>query len=191
MSDRDQLSPEDIRLGTSYEAVRGEVRRQVAELKRHRRVTLGDRLELVFENRETIRSAVEELVRAEHVTDPEQIAADVDAFNAVIPKPGSLGAMLFMEVLDPADLTEAAVELQGVAACLYIDVGGTRAAGVPEVVNPPDEAEPAVFVSFPLSSEQRQAWKGGAEVVAGVEHPAASARVALAEEQRSAIAAEL
>ncbi|TMB92373.1 MAG: DUF3501 family protein [Chloroflexi bacterium] len=186
----EKLSPGDIRVGDRYEEIRGEARRGVAELKRHRRVTLGDQLALVFENRETIRSALEELVRAEHVTDPDRLAGDVGAFNALIPPAGALGATLYLEIADPADLAVAASHLQGVEACVYLEVAGTTTKAQPEIVTAPDEAAPAYYLSFPLSAEQRHAWLSGAEVVAGVDHAACSVRVSLDEQQRRAIAAD-
>ena len=187
----DKLSPSDIRVGAEYEEIRGEARRGVAELKRHRRVTLGDQLALVFENRETIRSALEELVRAEHVTDPVRLAGDVGAFNALIPALGELGATLYLEIADPADLGVAASQLQGVERCLYLEVAGTTTTAHAEIVTAPDETAPAYYLSFPLSPDQRSAWLDGAEVVAGVEHAACAVRVSLDEQQRRAIAADL
>jgi hypothetical protein len=187
----DKLNPADIRVGEAYEEVRGEARRQVAELKRHRRVTLADQLSLVFENRETVRAALEELVRAEHVTDPGRIAGDVGAFNAMLPGSGALGATLYLEITDPADLVATAAHLRGIETCVYLEIEGTRSAGIAEIVTAPDDAEPAYCLSFPLAPAQREAWLRGAEVAAGVEHPAIAVRVPLDEEQRQAIAADL
>src|SRR5207244_2288741 len=78
------LSVSEVRPPAVYEPVRADARRQVIELKRHRRVALGELLTLVFENRETVRGVVEELLRAERIEEPQRIAEELDVFNALI-----------------------------------------------------------------------------------------------------------
>ena len=77
------LTPADVRVGDAYEQVRAESRRDAAALKGPRRIALGDTLSLVFENRDTMRAVLEEMLRAERVDDAEEVAADVAAVNAV------------------------------------------------------------------------------------------------------------
>ncbi len=130
------LRLDEVRVGQAYEGMRGDERRRIAELKRFRRVHLGHALALVFENRDTIRSTIEEALRTERIDDPEQVAGEVAAFNAVVPAPGELAAALFLEVADPADLNAAALRLDGVEHTVFLEVAGTKVRGIPESVFP-------------------------------------------------------
>jgi hypothetical protein len=186
-----EIDKGDVRVGDAYEHIRGDERHEVAELKRSRRVHLGDRLALVFENRDTIRSILEEALRTERIDDPDRVATEIGAFNAVVPSQGELAAMLFVEVADPADLATAATQLEGVERTVFIEVAGARVRGVPEVVSPPGEIAPAHYLRFNLEPGQRAAVLGGSAIAAGTEHPNLTVTVELDEDQRQAIAAEL
>jgi len=185
------IGRDDIRTGQLYEEARADSRRAIAELKRHRRVALGELLSIVFENRDTIRSMVEEVVRAERLTDPSLVAAEVDAFNEVVPLAGELGATLYVEIADPAELATRLEEFEGVEQCTYVEVRGVRTVGVPHPVALADEAPSAFYIGFPVSSAQRAAWLAGEPVYVGVEHASARARVELDSRHREALAADL
>jgi hypothetical protein len=186
-----QLDVGDVRVGTGYELARGEERHRVAEVMRWRRIHLGEHLALVFQNRDTIRSTLEEALRTERIDDPERVAGEIVAFNAVLPEPGQLAAVLFLEVADPADLAAAASQLQGVQHSVSIEVAGTRVRGVPEAVSPPGESVPAHFLRFRLEPDQRAAILAASAIAIVTDHPNLGVAVQLDEEQRRAIASDL
>jgi len=186
-----ELVPEEIRAGTAYETVRGDERSRIAALQRYRRVSLGRVLSLVFQNRETLTAALEEMLRTQRSAEPDRVAAGVAAFNAMLPDDPVLGATLYVDVADPAELAQAIADLGGIERSVYLDIGGERVGGLPDVGEAEDEAAGAWHISFPLGDPHRDAWSTGAEIAVGVEHPAYSARVVLGEEQRRAIGADL
>jgi len=186
-----QLDLDDARAGADYERVRAEERHRAGEMKRTRRVRLGETLALVFENRDTIRSTLEEALRTERLDAPDRVAAERAAFNAVVPAPGELGAMLFLEVDDPADLGAAAAGMEGVEHAVFLEVAGARVRGVPEAVAPAGESAPAHYLRFALEPGERAAVLSGAPIARGADHPNLSVLVRLDEEQRQAIAADL
>ena len=57
-------------------------------------------MSLVFENRETMRSQIQEMARAERMVSDEQIQTELDVYNALIPEPGELSATLFIELTE-------------------------------------------------------------------------------------------
>ena len=65
LTQADVLSPDE------YERQRESYRRRIIELKRRRRISLGDKITLVFENRETLRFQVQEMIRVERILDPQ------------------------------------------------------------------------------------------------------------------------
>jgi len=92
------LTLDDIADLRAYERDRDAYRRQVIELKQRRRVAVGPIVSLVFENRETMRSQIQEMARAEKMVSDEQIQKELDVYNALIPEPGELSATLFIEL---------------------------------------------------------------------------------------------
>jgi len=72
-----------------YRAVRAatpEFRRRIIEMKRHRRVAVGDRVTFVFENHDTMLFQVQEMLRAEHIVDLDRVREEIDVYNALIPQ---------------------------------------------------------------------------------------------------------
>jgi hypothetical protein len=186
-----QLELDDARAGAAYEGVRGEERHRISELKRTRRVRLGETLALVFENRDTIRSTLEEALRTERIDDPERVAAERAAFNAVVPVQGELAAVLFLEVDDPADLGAAAADIEGVEQNVFLEVAGARVRGVAEAVAPPGESAPAHYLRFVLDDRERAAVLSGSPIAIGADHPNLTVLVQLDDEQRQSLAADL
>jgi hypothetical protein len=95
----------DIRDIAQYERVREAERTRLIALKRPRRVSLGEHLTLLFENRETVLFQIQEMMRAERIVLPERIQDEIDTYNALVPDPGELSATLFVELTDIARMT--------------------------------------------------------------------------------------
>ena len=187
----EQLRPEDIRIGSDYEAARAAERHAVAEAQRDRRISLAETLSLVFESRESIRESLEEMLRSERITDPDEIAHDAAAFSDLVPHDGRLGATLYVEAGDAADLGAALASLEGVHTQVYLEVDGDRVQGAPAEGAAAEELAAASFIVFSLTASQRDAWLRGAAVAVGVTHPRCTTRTVLSEAQRAAIGADL
>ena len=186
------LAPSDVRPPGAYEPVRAEARRQVIELKRHRRIQLSPILSLVFENRDTVRSVVEELLRAERIEDPQRIAEEVDVFNGLIPGDRELSATLFIEITDQAELAQRLNDLRGIEEAVHMSVDGERVEHAYEEGRSRDDRTSSVhYLRFRLSDAQRAAFLRGGEVEVAVDHPHLQARAVLGEQQRMALAADL
>src|SRR2546427_10760260 len=82
------LEPSEILNLVEYEKVRDVRRRQIVELKKARRVSVGRYLTFVFENRETVWFQIQEMVRAERIVDEVKIAEEVGVYNTLLPGPG-------------------------------------------------------------------------------------------------------
>jgi hypothetical protein len=92
-----------------YEKARDAMRARVIDSKRHRRLSVGDNLTLLFENRETVLFQIQEMVRAERIVADDKLQEELDAYNALIPGPGQLSATLFLEIPGITRLTRAQV----------------------------------------------------------------------------------
>ena len=101
-----QLLQTDLLSTTEYERGREAYRRRIIELKRRRRISLGPLITLIFENRETLRFQVQEMVRVERITDQAKVQEELDVYNALLPAAGELSATLLIEITDEARMKE-------------------------------------------------------------------------------------
>ena len=86
-----------------YERIREDFRRRIIDLKKQRRIAVGEFITFVFENRDTVLFQIQEMVRAEHITDIDKLREEIDCYNELIPRPGELFATLLIEYADPAE----------------------------------------------------------------------------------------
>lgn len=108
LAERDLLSLEE------YERVRQEFRQRIIRLKEHRRISVGDLVSLVFENRDTLLFQIQEMIRAEHIVNPERMREEVEVYNQQIPGPAQLSATLLIEITDPAQVKPVLDRFHGI-----------------------------------------------------------------------------
>ena len=151
-------------------------------------MALGSDLVLVFETRETVRTALEEQLRSERVDDVERIAGEAAAFAELVGDENELVATLYVDVADPVALAERLGELAGVERAVALEVGGRRSVARSD---PGDSGSGAFHLVFALDREQRDGLLGGLAVSLRVEHPACRAVATLGAGQARAIGADL
>ena len=121
------LSTNDLWPAAVYEGVREQFRSEVIEAKKDRRVTVGPTVNFLFENRLTVKFQVQEILRAERITDPAAIAEELEGFNGMLPGPGELSATLMIELLGTdAEVKAELAKLYGLSKHLWLEVGGQR-----------------------------------------------------------------
>jgi len=114
----------EIKNLVEYEKVRNQFRTKIIQLKNDRRVKVGERITLTFENRYTVVFQIEEMMRAERLVDELKIQQEVDIYNELIPGPNELSATLFVEVDNPADIKPVLDSLVGLNRnCLFLQLG--------------------------------------------------------------------
>jgi hypothetical protein len=128
-----RLTLADIAELRAYERERDALRRSVIELKRTRRVPVGEIVSLTFENRETVRFQVQEMARAERLVSDEAIQAELDAYNPLIPEPDEAVATMFIELTTRGDLEYWLPRLVGIERAVRIEL---QDATVPATVDP-------------------------------------------------------
>ncbi|MCC2641932.1 MAG: uncharacterized protein K0S45_2345 [Nitrospira sp.] len=95
------LTHHDLTTHEEYERQRDAYRQTIIDLKRRRRIAVGEKITLLFENRETLRFQVQEMIRVERIVDPGKIQDELDVYNALLPASGELSATLLIELTDP------------------------------------------------------------------------------------------
>src|SRR5260370_12553687 len=92
-----------------YEKVREAYRARIIALKRNRRVSVGENLTFLFENRDTVLFQIQEMVRTERIVEDARVQEEIDAYRALLPGPGELSATLFIEIPELARLSQEEV----------------------------------------------------------------------------------
>ncbi len=95
-----QLTRDDLIAPDEYERQREAYRQSIIELKRRRRIGIGDKITVVFENRETLRFQIQEMIRVERIVDSQKVQEELDVYNALLPASGELSATLLIELTD-------------------------------------------------------------------------------------------
>jgi hypothetical protein len=75
-------------------------------LDRYRRVRIGPRLTLIFENRQTLWFRVQEVVRIARLAEARQLEQELDLYNRLLPGKDLLQAALLIEAAEDAETVE-------------------------------------------------------------------------------------
>ncbi len=81
-----------------YEDIRTRYRKAVIRHKADRRLSVGENVTLVFEDRETLRFQIQEMVWIERISDPAKVQHEIDVYNELVPGANELSATLFIEI---------------------------------------------------------------------------------------------
>jgi len=183
---------DDIMGLPAYEKARERFRQRFIELKKKRRVPVGDKVSLVFENRETVIFQIHEMMRAERITDLDKIREEIEVYNVLIPEPGELSATLFLEIEDQSHLRDDLLRFLGVDEAVFLKIGTRKIQARCEEGRSKDDKISAVqYVKFPFTADERAAFAGSAEAALLVEHPNYQAQVRLEAETRESLLADL
>jgi hypothetical protein len=182
----------DIKGPALYGPIRDDFRRRVIELKRPRRVLVGDRVMLVFENRHTLTLQIEEMCRTENLTRDDQIEAEIEVYNELMPTETSLSATLFIELPERADAHEVLHALVGLDEHVVLHVGphAIRAAFEPGR-STSDRISAVQYTRYPLTAEARAALlTPGTPIAVEIDHPNYRHRAACPEALRASLAGD-
>jgi hypothetical protein len=186
------ITRRDIKGPALYGPIRDDFRHRVIALKRPRRVLVGDRVALVFENRHTLTLQIEEMCRAENLTRDDQIEAEIEVYNELMPTETSLSATLFIELPQEADPHQVLHELVGLDEHVVLHIGphAIRAAFEPGRATQ-DRISAVQYTRYPLTDEARAALlTPGTKLAVEIDHPAYRHRLECSEELRASLAGD-
>jgi hypothetical protein len=178
----------------AYAKQRPEFRAKAIAHKRARTVHLGEHVTLLFEDETTIRYQVQEMLRIEKTFEEAGIQDELDAYNPLIPDGSNLKATMLVEYEDEAERRDALARLRGIEDGVWLQVGAkarvTPIADEDLDRETEDKTSSVHFLRFELTPAMIAAWKGGADVAMGVDHPGYHAKIELSPAQREALAAD-
>jgi hypothetical protein len=192
-----KLELADIKNLHEYELIRDDWRKAVIAEKDRRRVLLGPSMSLVFENRLTVLSQVQEMCRVERIAKPEGVQQEIDVYNELLPDAGEVAATLLIEITDEERIQPELDRLIGLTTgrFLSLDVGGRRIdARFLEGQSRSDRIAAVQYLRFPFGGDTalREALADPrVSVAVRIEHPNYKASAALSLETRRELARDL
>jgi hypothetical protein len=180
------VSRSEILDHVTYGERREQLRPLAMQAKAARRVVLAEgTLTFLFENRDTVRYQVQEMMRAEQIVKEADIQHELETYNELLGGPGELGCTLLIGIDDPAERARKLTEWLALPRHVYAELAdGTR-------VRP--GFDPRQVDDERLSSVQYLKLAVGAEppVALGVDLPGFTVHQVLTGAQRAALAEDL
>jgi hypothetical protein len=157
----------------------------ILEVKRPRRIGVGEHLTFLFENEDTVRWQVQEMMRVEMIVREKDIQHELQTYNELLGGPGGVGCCLMIEIDDPerrAVLLRAWLDLP---KHVYVQVeGGAKVyATYDERQVGTDRVSAVQYMRFPVDGKR--------PVAVGCDLPAYTAETTLSAEGRAALANDI
>jgi hypothetical protein len=170
----EKLTKEKLLSLEAYDGQRNQLRAEVMQHKKNRRLELGTNATLYFEDSLTMQYQVQEMLRIERIFEAAGIRDELDAYNPLIPDGANWKATFMLEFPDAAERHEMLSRLIGIEEKVWLQVADLDKIwpiADEDLERTDAEKTSAVhFLRFELSPEQIDALKGGAELAAGIDH---------------------
>ena len=169
-----QIQKQDLLPQDSYTKNRKQLKKELLEFKKNRRIALGPYATFYFESYETMLGQIQEMLHIEKGGE-EQLKDELDAYNPLIPKGKELVATLMFEIDNPDIRTNFLAKVGGIEEKVFMKVGNEKITGVPEkdVDRTSDEgkASSVQFIHFHFSNEQINLFnKSNTKINIGIDH---------------------
>ena len=180
----------------AYAKARPRMRAEVMEVKKLRRVMLGEHILLIFENELLIRYQIQEMLRVEKIFEEAGIQHEFDTYAPLVPDGDNFKVTMQIEYPDEDRRRVMLAKLKGVEDRVWVRVDGfdpVFAIADEDLERENDEKTSSVhFLRFELTAGMVAAAKSGAALSVGVEHPEYNANTgALSEAVRASLASDL
>jgi len=168
-----RLTCEDI-LPLAECATRKRHRGRIAKIKRRRRVEVGPYATFYFQNYDTMRQQVQEMLYIEKGGDA-QLEDELSGYNPLIPQGSELIATIMLEIDEPARPVAVLSRLGGIENRTFLDITGELTRGQPDPTRENTSAEGKAsavqFFEVPVTRDQITWFKTpGMQVVVGFDH---------------------
>jgi hypothetical protein len=179
----------------AYAKVRKTMRAEAIAHRKRRSVQLGEHVTLQFEDEQTIRRQIQEMLHIEKIFDEEGIQSEIDAYGPLVPDGSNWKATMLIEYPDPHERKRELARLIGIEDRVFVEVEGharSYAIADEDLDRENDEKTSSVhFVRFEFDAKQREAVRAGAAVKLGCDHRNYPSHVQIAPETLASLAGDL
>ena len=168
-----KIQKEDIMPLDAYIKNRKELRKNIVNFKKDRRIALGPYATFYFENYETMLAQVQEMLYIEKGGD-EQLKDELAAYNPLVPNGSELIATLMFEIDNPVSRAAFLGKVGGIEDKVFMKVEGEKINAVPEDdvdrTSAEGKASSVQFIHFKFTDEQIIKFKNTSEIEIGIDH---------------------
>jgi len=157
-----------------YAKDRKQIRKELVNYKKNRRISIGPYATFYFENFETMLAQIQEMLHIEK-GGHEQLKDELNAYNPLIPKGKELIATLMFEIDNPIIRADFLGKVGGIEEKVFIKVGEEKIPSTPETdvdrTSAEGKASSVQFLHFNFSEEQIKNFNNqDIEVIIGIDH---------------------
>jgi len=157
-----------------YTAKRKQLRKNLVDFKKKRRVHLGPYATFYFECYETMLAQIQEMLYIEKGGD-NQLNDELAAYNPLIPNGKELIATLMFEIDNPLTRAEFLNTVGGIEEKVFIKINEDKIVSIPEKdvdrTSAEGKASSVQFIHFNFSDKQIEKFKDlNNKVIIGIEH---------------------
>ena len=168
------IQKEDIMPLDVYSKQRKELRKNIVEFKKDRRVPLGPYATFYFESYETMLAQVQEMLYIEKGGD-EQLKDELSAYNPLVPNGKELTATLMFEIDNPISRASFLGKVGGIEEKVYMKIDGDLIKAIPEEdvdrTSAEGKASSVQFIHFKFNDEQIKTFKSNSPLIElGINH---------------------
>ena len=192
--DQKIIHKSDLLAPDIYEKNRRQMRKELVEFKKDRRVPLGPYATFYFECYETMLAQVQEMLHIEKGGD-EQLNDELTAYNPLIPNGKELVSTLMFEIDNPVIRTTFLGKLGGVEENVFIKIDNDIIFGKPEIdvdrTSAEGKASSVQFIHFEFDQNQISKFKGNnVSIELGIDHKEYSHSTKLSESTIQALSSD-
>ena len=186
-----KIEKKDLWSLEEYAIERANFRRQILAHKRVRRLTLGRHATLFFEDFQTIKYQIQEMLRIEKIFEPQAIDEEIEAYNPLIPDGTNWKATLMFEYPDPRERNQALRNMAGIEHQVWARVNGfgKNFGNANDDLDRTNDTKTAAvhFLRFEFNAREIGAMKDGKNIELGIEHNSLQYKVQLFDPKRTSL----
>ena len=172
--ERREIQKEDIMPLELYIKNRKELRKNIVNFKKDRRIALGPYATFYFESYETMLAQVQEMLYIEKGGD-DQLKDELIAYNPLIPDGKELVATLMFEIDNPVSRATFLSKVGGIEENVFMKIDGEVVKAIPEEdvdrTSVEGKASSVQFIHFKFNEKQIEKFKSGLlQVEIGISH---------------------
>ena len=189
-----EIQKSDIMPLDVYIKDRKELRKNIVNFKKNRRVALGPYATFYFESYETMLAQVQEMLYIEKGGD-EQLQDELVAYNPLIPNGKELTATLMFEIDNPISRAAFLGKVGGIEEMVFMKINGETVKAVPEEdvdrTSAEGKASSVQFIHFNFTDEQIQKFKSNdVNIELGMDHKEYSHTTKLSKENIASLSSD-
>jgi hypothetical protein len=172
--EKKQIEKEDLLPPDVYAKSRKQIRKDLVEFKKDRRIALGPYATFYFESFETMVAQVQEMLHIEKGGD-EQLKDELIAYNPLVPNGKELTATLMFEIDNPISRGAFLGKVGGIEEKIFMKIDNEVIVAVPEDdverTSAAGKASSVQFIHFKMNDDQIAKFKlGSSNVELGINH---------------------